>query len=153
MPEMGEVHLPGLPNVKVNWYCAETREVFEYLGYFSYRCQCMPNPHKPIGYTGVILLNRYEETQARLQKIRDAGYKFISIWGCEFRKLLYDNPYLKIELCSHPYVEHSPIIRDALYGGRTEATKTYYRLNHGGESIMLMLSVCTPTSVITTSSL
>jgi len=60
------------------------------------------------------LLNRYEETQARLQKIRDAGYKVISIWGCEFRKLLCDNPDLKNELCSHPYVKYSPVnIRDA----------------------------------------
>jgi len=24
-----EVHLPGVPNVKVEGYCAETREVFE----------------------------------------------------------------------------------------------------------------------------
>ena len=31
MPEMGEVHLPGVPNVKVNGYSPKTREVFEYL--------------------------------------------------------------------------------------------------------------------------
>ena len=29
-----EVHLPGVPNVKVDGFCAETREVFEYLGCF-----------------------------------------------------------------------------------------------------------------------
>ncbi len=62
---------------------------------------------------------------ARLQKIKDAGYNVVSIWGCEFRKLLCDNPGLENELCSHPYVKSSPInIWDALYGGRTEATKT-----------------------------
>jgi hypothetical protein len=30
-----EVHLPGLPNVKIDGNCAETREVFEYLGCFG----------------------------------------------------------------------------------------------------------------------
>ena len=43
-----------------------------------------------------------------------------------------DNPGLEFELCSHPYVKNFPIyIRDALYGGRTEATKTYYRAKEG----------------------
>jgi hypothetical protein len=71
---------------------------------------------------------------ARLQKIRDAGYNVVSIWGCEFRKLLRENPGLENELSSHPYVKNSPInIRDALYGGRTEATKTWYRVKEGEE--------------------
>jgi len=53
---------------------------------------------------------------------------------CDFKNLLCDNPVLEDELCSHPYVKHSPInIRDALYGGRTDATKTYYRVKQGVE--------------------
>ena len=67
-----EVHLPGVPNVKVDGYYVETREVFEYLGCFWHGCQCMPNRHKPISNTDETLLSRYEEKQARLQKIRDA---------------------------------------------------------------------------------
>jgi len=89
----------------------------------------MLNRRKPFGNTEETLLNRHEETQARLQRIRDAGYNVILIRGCEFRKLLCDNPDLKNELCSHPYVNYSPVnIRDALYGRRTEASKTYYRV-------------------------
>ena len=30
-----EVHLPAVPNVKDEWYCAEAMEVFEYLGCFG----------------------------------------------------------------------------------------------------------------------
>jgi G:T-mismatch repair DNA endonuclease (very short patch repair protein) len=82
-----EVHLSGVPNVKVDGHCAETREVFEYLGCFWHGCPCMPNRHKPIGNTEETLLSRYEETMARLQKIRDAGYNVVWMWGCEFRKL------------------------------------------------------------------
>ena len=80
------------------------------------------------------MLNRYEETQARLQKIRDPGYKVISIWGCEFSKHLCNNRDLKNELCSHRYMNLSPEnIRDSLYGGWTGTTKTCYRVKQGEE--------------------
>jgi len=94
----------------------------------------MSNRHKPIGNTDETLLSSYKETQARFQKIRDAGYTVVSIWGCEFKMLLCDNPALLNEICSHPYVKHYPInIRDALYGGRTEDAKTYYSFKQGEE--------------------
>jgi hypothetical protein len=71
---------------------------------------------------------------ARLQKIRDAGYTVLSILGCEIRKLLSDTHGLENELFSHPFVKDAPInIRDALYGGRTEASKTYCRVKEGEE--------------------
>ena len=63
-----EMHLPGVPNVKVDGYCQETKEVFEYLGCFWHGCLCMPNRHKPIGNTEETLENRYEETMASLKK-------------------------------------------------------------------------------------
>jgi hypothetical protein len=75
----------------------------------------MPQQHKPIGNTNETLLIRYDEIQATLQKLRYAVYTVVSIWGCEFKKLLCGNPGFKKELCSHPYVKYSPInIRDAL---------------------------------------
>jgi hypothetical protein len=45
------------------------------------------------------LANRYEETKARLKNIKDAGYTVVSIWGWEFRKLLFENSGLEHELC------------------------------------------------------
>jgi hypothetical protein len=45
---------------------------------------------------------------------------------------LQNNPGLENELKSQPYVQNSPIkIRDALYGGRAEASKAYYRVEEG----------------------
>jgi hypothetical protein len=94
----------------------------------------MPNRYEPIGNIGETLLSRSEETVARLEKIRDAGYKVVSILGYEFKKLWCNYPGLENELSSHPYVKNSPInIRDALYGDRTEATKTWYRTQQGEE--------------------
>ena len=97
-----EVHLPGVPNVKVDGYSPKTQEVFEYLGCYWHGCPCMPNRHKPIGNTKVTMLSRNEETISRLRIIENAGYKFVSIWGCEFRKLFSENPGLENELNSQP---------------------------------------------------
>jgi hypothetical protein len=124
-----DVHLPGLPNVKVDGYSPKTQEVFEYLGCCWHGSPCMPNRHKPIGNTKEILLSMYEEATARVNKIESAGYKVVSIWGCEFRKIICENPGLEKENISHPYFKNSPLnIRDPLYGGRTEATKKYYKV-------------------------
>lgn len=65
-------------------------------------------------------------------KIKNAGYNVVSMWVCEFRKLLREHPVLENELCSHPNVRNSTInIRDAMYGYRTESNQTYYRFQEG----------------------
>jgi G:T-mismatch repair DNA endonuclease (very short patch repair protein) len=96
-----EVHLPGVPNRKADVYSTKTKEVFEYLGCFWYECPCMPNRHMPISTSEETLLTRYEETKARLEKFKNAGYTF-SVCGCEFRKPLRENPGFKNELSLHP---------------------------------------------------
>jgi hypothetical protein len=81
----------------------------------------MTNRHNPIGNTVETLLSQHEETQARLQKIRDVRYKFFRHRGL---KNLCDNPDLKVELCSQHYVKHFPInIRDAFYGVKLRPQK------------------------------
>jgi len=111
-------------------------------------CHCMLNRDKPICNTTEKSLSRYEETVARLRKIKDAGYNVVSVWGCEFRKLLRENSGLENELCSPPYFKTSTFnIRNVLYGSRTEATKTWCRVEQGKKSGMWMLSVCTATFI------
>jgi len=66
-----EVHLAGVPNAKVNGYCEETNEVFEYLGCFWHGCLCMSKRHKPIAKTEENMQNRIEKTKTRLQKIEN----------------------------------------------------------------------------------
>jgi len=75
-----EVRLVSVLNVKVVPYCAETNEVFGYIGCFSHWCLCMPDGLKPIGKTKEILQIKYEGTKASLQKIVYAGNKVVSIW-------------------------------------------------------------------------
>jgi len=69
-----------------------------------------------------------------LQKLRDAGYRVVSLWGVRVQKTLCDNPGLENEICLHPQIKNSPInIRIAFYGGTTEDTKIYYRVKQGKE--------------------
>jgi len=61
---------------------------------------------------------------------------------------LRENPGLENELSLHPYLKNSPLnIRDALYGGRTEATKTITESSRGRKSTMWKLLTCIPTFV------
>ena len=93
-----EVHLPWVPNVKVHGYSPKTKEIFEYLGCFWVGCPCMSNRHKPIGTTEGTLLTRYEETKTRLQKIKNAGYTVVSIWGASLENCCEKIRSLKMNL-------------------------------------------------------
>jgi len=126
-----EVHLAGLHNFKVDGCCSETNEVFEYLGCFGMGvlvCPIDTSPwvnHKKNCWDGM-------RKNGSAGKDKGAGYNVLSNWGCEFRKLLHDNPGLENELCSKFYMKNPPInILDGLYGCRTEATKTWYKTKLG----------------------
>ena len=59
--------------------------------------------------------------------------------GNQFKKLISQNPGLEKELSSHPCLKNSPLnIRDALYGGRTEAKKHITKFGLGKQLTMWM---------------
>ena len=76
------VRLSRVQNEKVEVYCAERKISLRLPWVFWHGCPtCIPNRGKPIGNTTETYDRRYEETMARLQKIRYAGYNVVSIWG------------------------------------------------------------------------
>jgi hypothetical protein len=78
--------------------------------------------------------NRYWEAMEGFQKVKNAGYPFVSTGGCEFEKLLHYTPGIENKLFSHSYVKnHQNNIRDASYGGRTESSKSHFRVMLGKE--------------------
>jgi len=94
----------------------------------------MPNRYKPIGSIKEPLSSRYEETTSRLNEIENAGYRVVSIWGCEFKKLISQTPGLEKELSSHPCLKNSPLnIRDALQGVEPRQQKHITKFG-GGEN-------------------
>ena len=83
---------------------------------------------------GETLAERYEQTLARIEPIKRAGYHVKFQWECKFdeAKIVEQKP----ELLLHPIVKHAPLItRDALYGGRTEAMRLHYKVREGEESV------------------
>jgi len=73
------------------------------------------------------LAERYERTMSRIEQITRAGYQAKVQWECEFdaSKIVEQ----KLELLTHPIVQHSPLkTRNALYGGRTEAMFLHYKV-------------------------
>ncbi|XP_055709012.1 uncharacterized protein LOC129805255 [Phlebotomus papatasi] len=76
--------------------------------------------------------SRYESTLKRLDHIRQLGYNLVSIWECEFRRMLEADPVLAERLNNHPEVVDSGFdLRSAVYGGRTEVFRTYYKCRPG----------------------
>jgi len=78
---------------------------------------------------GETLAERYEQTMARIDLLTRAGYTVKVQWECEFEGVAND-------LRAHPIVRHAPLkIRDALYGGRTETMRLYYKIKEGEQSV------------------
>jgi hypothetical protein len=64
---------------------------------------------------GDTLSERYEQTLARIEQIKQAGCHVKIQWECKFdeAKIVEQKP----ELLVHPNVKHAPLVtRDALYG-------------------------------------
>jgi esterase/lipase len=61
----------------------------------------MANRHKPFGNTEETQ-NRYEETKARLQKMKDAGYTVVLIWGVSLENYCVTLLALKMNFARTP---------------------------------------------------
>jgi len=117
--------------------------VYEFFGcyYHGHPCQTLRDVSRVIGDT---LADIYGRTMARIEQITRAGYRVEVQYECAFdEKILTRHPELK----THPVVRHSPLnTRDALYGGRNEAMRLYYKIREGKETLQYVdvtsLSVC-----------
>jgi len=69
-----EYRPPELPHYSVDGYCAGTRTVYEFLGYYYHGCTHQPfRDVKTI--SGETLAERYEQTLSRIEQIKRAGYQ------------------------------------------------------------------------------
>jgi len=65
-----EYRPPELPHYSVDGYCAETRTVYKFLG-----CTCQPFRDVKTLTSGETLAERYEQTLARIEQLKRAGYQ------------------------------------------------------------------------------
>jgi hypothetical protein len=123
-----EYRPPELPHYSVDGYCAETRTVYEFLGCYYHGCKCLPFRDVKTLTSGETLAERYEQTLARIELLKRAGYNVKVQWECEFEEV--------DDLKTHPIVRHAPInTREALYVGRTEAMRLHYKIKEDVESV------------------
>ncbi|KAJ8981044.1 hypothetical protein NQ317_018016 [Molorchus minor] len=127
-----EVNIQG---VKVDGYCEETRQVFEFHGCYYHGCTiCFQHRRdEPLHDEPTATLNsRYEGTVGKTERLRELEYEVIEMWKCQFRRQLKENEELRKFTESHPLVTLSPLNhRDAFYGGRTGNTFEYYNCPPG----------------------
>ena len=98
--------------------------------YHGHTCQ----PYRDVSTMRMVTLGeRSERTMVRIQQIRRAGYQVEIQWECEFdEEILTRHPEMK----THRVVRHITLnTRDALYGGRTESMRLYYKLREGEDTL------------------
>ena len=119
--------LPGEKNI-----------VFEFQGCYTHGCKkCFKdeNRRKHMSY-GRSLDEAFENTRAKIEKIKLLGYETREMWECEFDRIKSENPELLRFVLNHPIASKITLNpRDAFYGGRTENIVTYYECKEG-EKIM-----------------
>jgi hypothetical protein len=80
-----EYRLPDIPRLSVDGFCSETKKVYKYFGCFFHGHTCLHYRDIPT-MGGDTLYQRYEQTMARLEQIKNAGYQVEVQWECEFDK-------------------------------------------------------------------
>ena len=65
-------------------YCAETRTIYEFLGCYYHGCNFQPFRGVKTLASGEMLAARYEQTMARIEQLKSAGYAVKVQWECEF---------------------------------------------------------------------
>ena len=79
---------------------------------------------------GKSLAQRYRETILKAERLKELGFELLTKWSCEFKIDLYQNCDLKDYVSKLKIVD--PLnIRDAYYGGRTNALCLYKKFENG----------------------
>lgn len=81
---------------------------------------------------GIPSKQAYHQTLAKLDRLRELNYNVIHIWEHEWLAFLKHNKELDKQISAHPFVNYSNLkARSAVYGGRTEVGRLYYKCKPG----------------------
>lgn len=111
----------------VDGYDEETHTVYEFYGCYWHGCPtCHPeletqtHPHRSDCTYGAL----YQQTLIREHQLREQGYEVVTIWEHDFDQEIKNNPNLEHFLQTLNFQDPlNP--RQALYGGRTNATRLF----------------------------
>ena len=95
--------------------------------YHGHSCIKGDRQHKPLHpHTKQTADQLYQATLDRENYIKSLGFDYVSIWECDFRKEIQENPELK-NFYENIQIEERLNPRNGFMGGRTNATKLYYK--------------------------
>ena len=111
----------------------DPRTVFEFMGCLWHGC---PSCHKHQRWKSYganpdrTLAELYEATQAKLQRLRAAGFQVVVQWECQWQRQIESTPSISSFLSS---LTSTPPLqpRDAFFGGRTGAVALYKKAGPG----------------------
>lgn len=119
-----------IDNYRVDGYCAANNTVYEFLGSYWHGD---PNAYDPSTYNrrmqcpmGVLC----DRTLRRQHDIEHAGFNYVGMWESEWDLQVKRDPEIRL------FVESSDVTmpldpRDAFFGGRTNASRLYYKQADG----------------------
>ena len=111
----------------------DPRTVFEFMGCLWHGCPTCHNQQRWRSYGANpdrTLAELYEATQAKLQRLRAAGFRVIVQWECTWKQQIESTPSISSFLSS---LTSTPPLqpRDAFFGGRTGAVALYHKADPG----------------------
>ncbi|XP_022802010.1 uncharacterized protein LOC111339593 [Stylophora pistillata] len=127
----GEYSIPHDPTVySVDGYDAQTRTVYEFHGCLFHWCrECYPQRSQiPFCSSGLTVEACRRQTAQKTTKLRQLGYAVVDMWQCQWEQLKKIKPDLRdfVQSLSLTTPIHP---REAFFGGRTETTTLYHRID------------------------
>lgn len=107
-------------------YDPVTNTGYEFYGCIYHGHSCIPDRYLRSPRTGFSMNDLQKQTQIKEGVLRDLKYKLVTIYECQFDDLLKTNKEIS-DFVSELDIPPRMKIRDAFYGGRTEAFKLHYK--------------------------
>ena len=128
--------------LKVDGYTEINGEkiVYQFQGCAFHGCRkCYRDRDTKMPFGNMTMEDKYQQTLRTTQMLESRGYKVVEMWECQLKKALKDSPKMKEFIDS--LEEVAPLDpRDALFGGRTNATKLYHKCE--GQEKIAYKDVC-----------
>lgn len=131
-------------NLLVDAYDPVERTCYEFLGcYYHSHAACIPAHRNHVyrndsesGAAATTLHSSFNERNEQMRYkftlLRNLKYKVVHMWECQFVKFLRSRPQLDEELSMAREIVYPRLqLREAIYGGRCEAFRLYYKAPPG----------------------
>jgi G:T-mismatch repair DNA endonuclease (very short patch repair protein) len=120
-------------NLLVDGFCEETNTVYEFHGCFWHGCErCFVDQTSRLAAKRDALFLRRENTIRKEERVKRAGYNLVTLWKCDFRKTIErDDELARFVKNERVTAQLHLKARDSFFGGRTNASKLYYKCGPG----------------------